>query len=52
MRPPSPMPLAARQAAWDSVWRILLAPKPPDPPPAPLDKGTAAGGEPAAKEGR
>jgi excisionase family DNA binding protein len=29
MRPPSPLPLAARQAAWDRLWRILLAPPAP-----------------------
>ena len=51
MQPPSPvLPLAARQAAWDRLWRVyLLAPpaaKPPDPP---TEK--AAGCEPAAKEG-
>ena len=26
MRPPSPLPLAVRRAAWDRLWRILLAP--------------------------
>ena len=27
-----PLPLAARQAAWDALWRILLAPpRPADP---------------------
>ena len=49
MSAPTTLPLAARQAAWDRLWRVLLAPpaaKPPDPP-----KGKAAGGEPAAKEG-
>ncbi len=26
MRETQPLPLAARQAAWDRLWRILLAP--------------------------
>jgi len=49
MQPPSPvLPLAARQAAWNRLWQIILAEpsKPPDPP---TEK--AAGGEPAAEEG-
>ncbi len=25
-RGPAPLPLAARRAAWDRLWRILLAP--------------------------
>ncbi len=49
MQPPSPLPIAARQAAWSRLWQALLSepPKPPDPP----DKGTAAGDEPAAGKG-
>jgi hypothetical protein len=32
MRPTSRLPLQARQAAWDRLWRILLAPPAsPDP---------------------
>ena len=27
---PSPLPLEARRAAWDRLWRILLAPPPED----------------------
>ena len=26
MRETQPLPVAARQAAWDQLWRILLAP--------------------------
>lgn len=33
MAGPSPvLPLAARQAAWDALWRRLLAPLPQDEP--------------------
>jgi hypothetical protein len=28
MSQPSPLPLAARRAAWDRLWQILLAPVP------------------------
>jgi len=50
MSTPAPLSIEARRAAWDRLWRVLLAPpaaEPPDPP-----NGKAAGGEPAAKEGR
>ncbi len=37
---PRTLPLAARRAAWDALWRVLLAPPRPEPPVEP-----AAGGE-------
>lgn len=33
MSTPVTPPLAARQEAWNKLWRVLLAPRPPDPPP-------------------
>lgn len=42
MSTPSALPLAARQAKWDALWRALLTARPPDPPP---NKETT-GGEP------
>jgi len=49
MQPPSPvLPLAARQAAWNRLWQIILAEpsKPPDP-----SHEEAPGDEPGAEEG-
>lgn len=48
MPPPNTsLPVAARQAAWDNLWRVLLSP-PPAPPP---DTTKPAGDEPAGVEG-
>ena len=33
MQPPNPLPLTARQAAWDALWRRLLAEPPRDDDP-------------------
>lgn len=48
MPPPNTsLPLATRQAAWNNLWRVLLAPRPPDPPP----NQKATGGKPVAQKG-
>jgi hypothetical protein len=37
MQPPSALPIEARQAAWDALWRRLLSNPPQDPEPAEPD---------------
>jgi hypothetical protein len=42
MPSPSTLPLEARQAAWDALWRRLLTPIPDDDTPKPDDEDDAA----------
>jgi len=49
MTAPSPLPLAAREAAWRQLWATLLAPADRSVSPAPPPSAPAAGREPTPK---